>query len=148
MLNGRKVSPDGCVYEAIVGTTELARVGPNGWDEISAKDFQCSPSRALNLIWGTLNWLLEGFKRRSQRQDRHKKSSLKAAHTEMQRRLEEAKHMKNPYFPFTNLQLPTILAFAVQKARGRMMPHNACRSWSVARCAKGVLVARSGVCWS
>ena len=29
--NKRKASPDRCVYKAIVGTTELARVGPSPW---------------------------------------------------------------------------------------------------------------------
>ena len=43
--DGRKASPDTCVYKAIVGTMELARVGPNTWSEIIANDFECSPSR-------------------------------------------------------------------------------------------------------
>ena len=103
VLNGRKASPDRCVYKAIGGTMELARVGTNGWDEFTTKELQCCPSRAWNLVRGTLNWLSEGFKLRSRRQDRHKKSSLKADHTEMQRRFEEAKHLKNPHFPITNL---------------------------------------------
>ena len=92
------------------------------------------------LIRWTLNLLSEGFKLRAQKQDRHTKSSLKAAHTEMHRRFEEARDRKNPYFPITNVQLPTILAFAVHKARGQMMSHDAFWSWLAARYTKGVFV--------
>ena len=55
MHNGRKASPDRCVSEALVGTTEIARVGPNRWNDITAKDFQCSLSRAWNQICGMLD---------------------------------------------------------------------------------------------
>ena len=68
---------------------------------------------------GDVALLLEGFKVRSQKHDGHKKSSLKAAHKEIQRHFQEAKYRKNPYFPITNLQLPTILVFAAKKARDR-----------------------------
>ena len=53
--SGRKPSHDRSVYNAIVGTTNLAHVGPNVWNEIAAKDFRCSTSRASNLIRGTLS---------------------------------------------------------------------------------------------
>ena len=111
---------------------------------MTPKEFQCSPSRAWNLILGTLNLLLEGFKLRSRTQDQHKKSSVNGAHTEMQRRFEEVKQTKSFYCPITNLRLPTTLAFAVQKARGEMMPHDVFRSSSPARRTKGVLVMRTG----
>ena len=48
---------------------------------------------------------------------------------------------QNEYLlPITNLQLPNILASAVQKTRGQMTPHGAFRSWSGVRRTKGVFI--------
>ena len=56
---------------------------------------------------------------------------------EMRWRFRKARHMKYPYFPTTNLQLPTILPFGLQKTRGHVTPHDAFRSWSTSRRTKG-----------